>query len=154
MLSFFWFAFQHLLVSVIGFSFGLPFFMAMKFLVPVFFSSQNTKTPMLIALLSLLINISLNYLLAFYFELVHLGLAIASSISAIVSVIILSMILKREGLMSFSGILSAFSLKVLTASVALIVFLLLFNQHFDFDLFTQSQRLIYLCMAVICSIMT
>ncbi len=152
--AFLWIDVQQASLSLIGFAFGLPFFMAMKVLVPAFFSRQNTKTPMLIALLSLLINISLNYLLAFYFELGHLGLAIASSISAIVSVIILSMILKREGLISFSGILSAFSLKVLTASVALIVFLLIFNQHFDFELFTQAQRLIYLCVAIIGSIIT
>ena len=152
--AFLWIDVQQASLSLIGFAFGLPFFMAMKVLVPAFFSRQNTKTPMLIALLSLLINISLNYLLAFYFELGHLGLAIASSISAIVSVIILSIILKREGLISFSGILSAFSFKVLTASVALIVFLLIFNQHFDFELFTQAQRLIYLCVAVIGSIIT
>ena len=152
--AFLWIDVQQASLSLIGFAFGLPFFMAMKVLVPAFFSRQNTKTPMLIALLSLLINISLNYLLAFYFELGHLGLAIASSISAIVSVIILSMMLKREGLISFSGILSAFSLKVLTASVALIVFLLIFNQHFDFELFTQAQRLIYLCVAIIGSIIT
>ena len=152
--AFLWIDVQQASLSLIGFAFGLPFFMAMKVLVPAFFSRQNTKTPMLIALLSLLINISLNYLLAFYFELGHLGLAIASSISAIVSVIILSIILKREGLISFSGILSAFFFKVLTASVALIVFLLIFNQHFDFELFTQAQRLIYLCVAVIGSIIT
>jgi len=143
---------QQASLSLIGFSFGLPFFMAMKVLVPAFFSRQNTKTPMLIAFLSLLINICLNYLLAFYFGLGHLGLAIASSISAIVSVIILSFILKRDGLISFSGILSAFSLKVLIASVALISFLSIFNQYFDFELFSQAQRLLHLVAAVIGSL--
>ena len=91
----------------------------------------------------------MNYLLAFYFELGHLGLAIASSISAIASVIILSLILKREGLISFSGIFSAFTLKVLIASVALISFLSIFNQYFDFQLFSQVQRFLHLGVAVI-----
>tara|TARA_B100001063_G_scaffold189359_1_gene180034 strand:- start:227 stop:661 length:435 start_codon:yes stop_codon:yes gene_type:complete len=126
--------------------------MAMKVLVPAFFSRQNTKTPMLIALLSLLINIFLNYLLAFYFGLGHLGLAIASSISAIVSVIILSLILKKDGLISFSGILSAFSLKVLIASIALISFLFIFNQYFNFELLSQTQRLLHLIIALIGSL--
>jgi putative peptidoglycan lipid II flippase len=143
---------QQASLSLIGFAFGLPFFMAMKVLVPAFFSRQNTKTPMLIAFLSLLINISLNYLLAFYFEFGHLGLAIASSISAIVSVMILSLILKKDGLISFSGILSIFSFKVLIASIALISFLTLFNQYFNFELFTQAQRLFYLTAAVIGSL--
>ena len=150
--AFLWSDVQQASLSLIAFSFGLPFFMAMKVLVPAFFSRQNTKTPMLIAFLSLLINVCLNYLLAFYFGLGHLGLAIASSISAIVSVIILSLILKRDGFISFAGILSAFSLKVLLASVALISFLSIFNQYFDFELFTQSQRLLHLVAAVIGSL--
>jgi putative peptidoglycan lipid II flippase len=150
--AFLWSDVQQASLSLIGFSFGLPFFMAMKVLVPAFFSRQNTKTPMLIAFLSLLINICLNYLLAFYFGLGHLGLAIASSISAIVSVIILSLILRRDGLISFSVILSAFSFKVLIASIALISFLSIFNQYFDFELFTQAQRLMHLVAAVIGSL--
>ena len=150
--AFLWSDVQQASLSLIGFSFGLPFFMAMKVLVPAFFSRQNTKTPMLIAFLSLLINVCLNYLLAFYFGLGHLGLAIASSISAIVSVIILSLILKRDGLISFAGILSVFSLKVLLASVALISFLSIFNQYFDFELFTEVQRLLHLGAAVIGSL--
>ena len=150
--AFLWSDVQQASLSLIAFSFGLPFFMAMKVLVPAFFSRQNTRTPMLIAFLSLLINVCLNYLLAFYFGLGHLGLAIASSISAIVSVIILSFILKRDGLISFTGILSTFSLKVLIASVALISFLSIFNQYFDFELFSQTQRLLHLVAAVIGSL--
>jgi putative peptidoglycan lipid II flippase len=146
--AFLWTDVQQASLSLIGFSFGLPFFMAMKVLVPAFFSRQNTKTPMQIAFLSLLINIFLNYLLAFYFGLGHLGLAIASSISAIVSVIILSLILKRDGLISFSGILSTFSLKVLIASITLISFLLIFNQYFNFEFLSQAQRLLHLFAAV------
>ena len=150
--AFLWGDVQQASLSLIGFSIGLPFFMAMKVLVPAFFSRQNTKTPMLIALLSLFINIFLNYLLAFYLELGHLGLAIASSISAIVSVFILSFILKKEGLISFAGIFSAFSFKVLIASVALIFFLTIFNQYFNFELFTQAQRVMHLVVAVISSL--
>jgi putative peptidoglycan lipid II flippase len=146
--AFLWSDVQQASLSLIGFSFGLPFFMAMKVLVPAFFSRQNTKTPMLIASLSLLINIFLNYLLAFYFGLGHLGLAVGSSISAIVSVVILSLILKRDGLISFSGILSIFSLRVLIASIALISFLSIFNQYFNFELLSQAQRLLHLVTAV------
>jgi putative peptidoglycan lipid II flippase len=150
--AFLWSDVQQASLSLIGFSFGLPFFMAMKVLVPAFFSRQNTKTPMLIAFLSLLINVFLNYLLAFYFGLGHLGLAIASSISAMVSVIILSLILKRDGLISFSGILSTFSLNVLIASIALISFLLIFNQYFNFELLSQAQRFLHLVTALIGSL--
>jgi len=146
--AFLWVDVQQASLSLIGFALGLPFFMAMKVLIPAFFSRQNTKTPMLITLLSLFINVILNYLLAFYFELGHLGLAIASSISAIVSVFILSLLLKRDGLVSFAGVFSTFSFKVLLASIALILFLSIFNQYFNFELFTEMQRLLHLSSAV------
>ena len=41
---------------------------------------------------------------------------------------------------------------MLLASVALISFLSIFNQYFDFELFTQSQRLLHLVAAVIGSL--
>jgi hypothetical protein len=40
----------------------------------------------------------------------------------------------------------------LIASIALISFLTLFNQYFNFELFTQAQRLFYLTAAVIGSL--
>ena len=75
--------------SLIAFSFGLPFFMLMKVLTPAFFARNDTKTPMYVAIVSLFLNASLNYLLAFTFGLGHVGIAIGSSIAALVSVIIL-----------------------------------------------------------------
>ena len=150
--AFLWSDVQQASLSLMGFALGLPFFMAMKVLIPAFFSRQNTKTPMQIAFLSLMINIALNYLLAFYFGLAHLGLAVASSISAIVSVIILSYLLHRQGLISFSGIFSLFSIRVLIASIALISFLSIFSQYFNFEFLTQIQRLLYLSAAVIGSL--
>jgi len=151
--AFLWIDVHQASLSLIGFALGLPFFMAMKVLVPAFFSRQNTKTPMMIALLSLLINVILNYLLAFYFGLGHLGLAIASSISAIVSVAILSLLLKNEGLLSFKGLFSVFSFKVMIASFTLISFLLIFNQYFNFESFTEIQRLLHLGLAVFSSLL-
>lgn len=151
--AFLWSDVEQASLSLIGFAFGLPFFMAMKVLVPAFFSRQDTKTPMLIALLSLLVNIILNYLLAFYLELGHLGLAIASSFSAVMSVIILSLLLKKDGLISFAEIFSPFSFKVLIAGIALISFLLIYNQYFNFELFTEIQRLLHMSIAVVVSLL-
>ena len=42
--------------SLMAFSFGLPFFMLMKVLTPAFFARKDTKTPMYVALISLLLN--------------------------------------------------------------------------------------------------
>ena len=151
--AFLWLDVEKSSLSLMGFAFGLPFFMAMKVLVPAFFSRQNTKTPMIIAFISLLLNVVLNYLLAFQFQYGHLGLAIASSISAFVSVIVLSIILKTEGLISFGHMFNLFSVKVFISSLALILFLVFFNAHFNFELFNQSERLSHLSIAVAVSML-
>ena len=67
-----------------AFSFGLPFFMLMKVLTPAFFSRKDTTTPMRVALISLFLNAALNYYLAFVLDLGHVGIAIGSSLAALV----------------------------------------------------------------------
>ena len=150
--AFLWVDVQQASFSLIGFAFGLPFFMAMKVLVPAFFSRQNTKTPMIVALISLLLNIALNYLLAFFYGFGHVGLAIASSISAFASVLILTFLLWRESLISLQHALSFFTFKVSIASFALIGFLTIFNQYIDFEMFSGFQRLVHLSGAIIGSL--
>ena len=59
--------------SLMAFSLGLPFFMLMKVLTPAFFSRKDTKTPMYVALISLISNSILNYLLAFYSNIQHIS---------------------------------------------------------------------------------
>ena len=93
--------------------------MAMKVLVPAFFSRQDTKTPMIVALFSLLLNIVLNYFLAFYLGYGHIGLAIASSIAAVLSVVLLSTLLAKEKLMSFNILISSFAFKIFIAGFCL-----------------------------------
>jgi putative peptidoglycan lipid II flippase len=151
--AFLWIDVEKSSLSLVGFAFGLPFFMAMKVLVPAFFSRQDTKTPMIIAFVSLLLNVILNYLLAFQFQYGHLGLAIASSVAAFISVIILSVLLKNEGLISFAGVFSLFSSKVLISSLALASFLVFYNTHFNFELLSQLQRLFHLSIAVVSSML-
>ena len=92
--------------SLMAFSLGLPFFMLMKVLTPAFFARKDTKTPMYVALLSLFSNAILNYVLAFVFGYGHVGIAIGSSIAALISVLILELILLREGLIKISRIFS------------------------------------------------
>jgi putative peptidoglycan lipid II flippase len=126
--------------------------MAMKVLVPAFFSRQDTKTPMIIALLSLILNIILNYFLAFYMGYGHFGLAIASSIAALLSVTLLSILLARQGLISFKILFSSFAGKILIASSALIGFLLLIAGELDFEILDQMQRVTRLSLVVFVSI--
>ena len=138
--------------SLIAFSFGLPFFMLMKVLTPAFFARKDTKTPMYVAIASLLLNASLNYLLAFTFGLGHIGIAIGSSIAALISVIILELILYRDGFFKIQSIFNRFNLMLLAASSALIIFLYFFTSWTNFLELNQIERLFFLFIEIIISV--
>ncbi|NNC38252.1 MAG: murein biosynthesis integral membrane protein MurJ [Hyphomonadaceae bacterium] len=77
------------------FAFGLPAFILIKVLTPAFFARENTKTPMIYASISAVINLVLGYLL--FVKLGFWGLAIATSVAAWVNVFFLMRTLLRAG---------------------------------------------------------
>ena len=68
--------------SLMALALGLIAFMLIKVLTPSFFARQDPKTPLKVALGSMIVNAFLAWLLAFYLGLNHVGLAMASSIAA------------------------------------------------------------------------
>jgi len=137
--------------SLIAFSFGLPFFMLMKVLTPTFFARKDTKTPMYIALISLMMNACLNYILAFTFGFGHIGIAIGSSISAIISVLILEIILIKQGIVVLHNPVNRFNLSVLVSSIFMIVFLHSSSSYSFIDL-NSFERVLFLLFKVLFSI--
>jgi putative peptidoglycan lipid II flippase len=77
------------------FAFGLPAFILIKVLTPAFFARENTKTPMVYAAISAVINLVLGYIL--FVNLGFWGLAIATSIAGWVNVFFLTRTLLRSG---------------------------------------------------------
>lgn len=77
------------------FALGLPGFVLLKVLTPAFFARENTRTPMIWAGISAVLNLSLGYTL---FKIIGFhGLALATSIAAWVNVIGLGVLLLRSG---------------------------------------------------------
>ncbi len=71
--------------SLKAYAIGLPAFVLIKVLSAGFFSRQDTKTPVKIGLIAVVANIVLNILLVWlfnYINLAHVGLALATSLSA------------------------------------------------------------------------
>ena len=134
--------------SLMAFSLGLPFFMLMKVLTPAFFARKDTKTPMYVALLALFSNVILNYVLAFILGYGHVGIAIGSSIATLISVLILELILFREGLIKISRILSRLNIAIFVASISLMVFLKSFSNSVDFISLSEFSRVLYLITEV------
>ena len=138
--------------SLMALSFGLPFFMLMKVLTPAFFARKDTKTPMYVALISLIINAVLNYYLAFILNYGHVGIAVGSSIAAIVSVCILEIVLYRDGFIKIKNIFNKFNLNIVISSLFVIVFLYFCTSKINFIEISQSERIVFLLIKVIVSI--
>lgn len=81
--------------ALIAYAVGLPAFILVKLFSPGFFARQDTKTPVKIALVCVLINLAGNLILMQYFQ--HVGLALATSFSAWVNATIMGIILFRRG---------------------------------------------------------
>lgn len=134
--------------SLMAFSFGLPFFMMMKILTPAFFSRMDTKTPMYVALFSLFLNASLNYYLALILGYGHVGIAVGTSLSTLISVIVLEVILFKEGFIKVTNIFNNFNLNLVISSSLMILFLYFFTSHTNFVQMPQFQRVLFLFIEV------
>ncbi|RMH42765.1 MAG: murein biosynthesis integral membrane protein MurJ [Gammaproteobacteria bacterium] len=99
--------------SLMAYTLGLNAFMLIKVLAPGFYSRQDTSTPVRIAIRAMVINMMAN--LALFWWLGHVGLALATSLSAIANASMLWRALRRDGL-SFSAGIGRWSLKIAVAS--------------------------------------
>ena len=79
--------------SLGGFALGIPGYVLIKVLQPGYFARENTKTPMLIAGATVLVNIVFSLIL--FGPLGHIGIAISTSIAAWVNVTLLMYGLKN-----------------------------------------------------------
>ena len=74
-------------LSLAGFAIGIPGYVLVRVLQPGYFARENTKTPMLIAGVTVFVNIVFSIIL--FDSLGHIGIAIATSIAAWVNVALL-----------------------------------------------------------------
>ncbi|MBN2686717.1 MAG: murein biosynthesis integral membrane protein MurJ [Deltaproteobacteria bacterium] len=80
--------------ALLYYSVGLWAFSLIRVIVPAFYSLQDTKTPVKVAVLAMAVNAMAG--LALMFPLKHGGLALATSISSAVNVIVLVVILRKR----------------------------------------------------------
>jgi putative peptidoglycan lipid II flippase len=82
--------------ALLYYSIGLPAFAAVKLIVPAFYSTQDTRTPVRVALFTMLANILLNVIFLFYFfaKLKNGGPALASALAGYFNVFTLFVIFR------------------------------------------------------------
>ncbi|MFP4085068.1 MAG: murein biosynthesis integral membrane protein MurJ [Desulfonatronovibrio sp.] len=81
-------------LALIGYSVGLPAFSCVRPLISAFYALEDTRTPVKIAIISLVVNIGLGIILMQKLD--HLGLALAASFSSWVNVILLGTSLRGK----------------------------------------------------------
>lgn len=80
--------------ALYGFALGLPAFAGVRIIVPVFYALQDTKTPVKVAFVAMVTNITCD--LIFMYPLKQFGLSLATSLSAAVNFTILAWVLRSR----------------------------------------------------------
>jgi putative peptidoglycan lipid II flippase len=82
--------------ALLYYSIGLPAFAAVKLIVPAFYSTQDTRTPVRVAVITMLANVLLNVIFLFYFfaKLKNGGPALASALAGYFNVFTLFVIFR------------------------------------------------------------
>jgi len=104
-------------LSLVAFSVGLTGFILVKVLAPAFYARQNTRTPVRIAVVAMVSNMAMNLMLIF--TLAHAGLALATSLAAIINAGLLYRSLIREGIYRPGPGWGALGLRLLAANSGL-----------------------------------
>ena len=108
-------------LSLAAYALGLPAFMLIKILAPAFFARQNTRTPVRIGIQAMAWNMVFNLLLIL--PLAHVGLALATSLSAWLNAGLLAWHLRKEGHFPHWPMLWPTLLRTLVASSVMAVVL-------------------------------
>jgi putative peptidoglycan lipid II flippase len=84
--------------ALVAYSVGLLALILVKILAPGFYAQQNIKTPVRIAIVSLLATQAMNALFIFVIDLRHAGLALSISLAACLNAGLLYWQLRRKGI--------------------------------------------------------
>jgi putative peptidoglycan lipid II flippase len=109
--------------SLQAYTLGLVAFMSIKVFAPGYYSRQDTRTPVRIGILAMVANMVMNILLVFVLDFAHTGLAIATSLAAILNATLLLLGLIRQKVFQFQAGWPVFLLRMLLANVLMSVFL-------------------------------
>lgn len=119
-------------LSLIAYGSGLMAFIAIKVLAPAFLSRGDTKTPVKAGVIAMVSNVFLNLIFAYYYN--HTGLAIATSISALINASLLYYYLKQQNIFSFHVDFLKLFFKILLATIIMVAFILSFTQEISYYL--------------------
>ena len=116
-------------LSLRAYAVGLVAFMLIKVLAPGFFARQNMRTPVRIGVIAMVSNMVLNLLfvlpLHYYWEIGHMGLAAATSVSAFLNAGLLYLFLRKHNIYSPSARWIRFFVGLLLSVAAMVAVLVI-----------------------------
>ena len=139
-------------LSLKAYAAGLVAFMLIKVLAPGFFARQDMRTPVRIGVIAMVMNMLFNLLFVIplhsYWQVGHLGLAAATSLSAFLNAILLYFALRKQGIYQpIQGWLRFFIRLAIAVLVMLLVLIQLSNALGgleSFYSFNWTQRVGYI----------
>lgn len=110
-------------MSLMAYGLGLLPFIFIKVLAPGYYARQDTKTPVKIGIIAMVTNMVLNIILMIQFA--HVGLAIATSLSAILNAALLFIGLRKLGVYMPVPGWGRFMIKLIVANASVLILLML-----------------------------
>jgi len=131
-------------LSLRAYSLGLIAFMLIKVLAPGFFARQDMRTPVRIGVIAMVSNMLLNLILViplhFYWQVGHVGLALATSLSAFLNALLLFLALRSKAIYLPGRAWLRFMLTLLLAVILMVATLIWLGGQFDaFDTSVWQQ---------------
>lgn len=105
--------------ALAAFAVGLPAFVLVKAFTPGFFAREDTRTPLVIAVVSIVVNVALNLLFLYGTALAQVGIALATSLSGWLNAVLLAGVLRRRDHWIADRRLAARALRMLAAAAGM-----------------------------------
>ncbi|WP_265047098.1 murein biosynthesis integral membrane protein MurJ [Alkalimarinus alittae] len=135
-------------LSLRAYASGLMAFMLIKVLAPGYFSRQDTKTPVKIGVIAMVVNMVFNLILIW--PLAHTGLALATALSAWLNAYLLYRGLLKEGVYWLQDGWGKFMFQLLFSLLIMSGVILVLLQYFpDWLLMSVMERIGYLSIMVV-----
>jgi len=132
-----------------AFSLGVPAYVLIKVLTPGFYARQDTKTPVRLAVVSMLVNLVGNLLSVLVLDAGFVGIALSTAVAAWVNVLLLYATLHRRGQLQADARFKGKALRIVAASAVMgaVLFILnpLVDPHMGLDWSSRIVALVVLC---------
>jgi putative peptidoglycan lipid II flippase len=140
-------------LSLKAYAFGLLAFMLIKVLAPGYFSRQDTKTPVKIGIIAMIVNMILNLVLVipfhFYWQIGHVGLALATSLAAFLNAGLLYRGLRKSNLYQPAKGWGKYLARLIFANLSMLIVLLFmltfFSTWSDLSALTRVKNIGFIC---------